>query len=241
MGLLQKLEHESLRDFYFIAVALILAFGVLQTTGTILDTDKPVVSVVSCSMYPQLNVGDVLIVNGQPYEDINENDVVVYSVKEANISVNGESYQMDGYSDGSHETPAGSMKLMNVIDASDQNTGTDPTHVVLSVDGKRTTLRNGRTYEINGNMVEVESISGMSIPVVHRVVEKNDDYLQTRGDNNRQQLSFEDRVEPDQVHGKVLFPIPRIGGLKILLMDLVGFSGDQPLVIDRYPTCQSRV
>jgi hypothetical protein len=95
-------------------------------------------------------------------------------------------------------------------------------------------------YEIDGHTVEVKSLKGMNIPVVHRVVLKNDGYLQTQGDNNQQQLSFEKRVMPRQIHGKVLFPIPRIGGLKILLMDIVGFNGDRPFVIDQYPVCQSR-
>lgn len=238
MSLLEKLEHESLKDFYFIATALILAFGILQTTGTVLNTDKPVVSVVSCSMYPQLNVGDVLIVNGQPYETIEEDDVIVYSVKEADINIDGESYHIEGYKGQTYDTPAGEIELLGIVNARD-GPRSDPTHVNLRIDGQRETLKNGNAYEINGKMVEVESVTGLDIPVVHRVIEKNEDYLQTRG-IDQEQLPFEKRVEPNQIHGTVLFPVPRIGGLKILLMDLVGFSGDQPFVIDMYPNCQAK-
>lgn len=156
-------ESRGFREFYFFAVALILAFGVLQTTGVALETDKPVVSVVSCSMYPNLHVGDILVVKGTPYENIEEGDVIVYSTEE------------------------------------------------------------------------------MQIPVVHRVIEKNENYLETKGDNNPSQLDFESRVEPEQIHGRVLFSIPRIGGLKLLAMDLVGFNGDRPLVIDSYPKCSIKV
>ncbi|MFB6291971.1 MAG: signal peptidase I [Candidatus Nanohaloarchaea archaeon] len=159
----QVRESRVFDEFYFFAIALILAFGVIQTTGTALNTDQPVVSVVSCSMYPQLHVGDILLVDGENYEDIEEGEIIVYSTPE------------------------------------------------------------------------------MDIPVVHRVVEKNPEYLETRGDNNRAQLSFEKRVEPEQIHGTMLFKIPRIGGLKILAMDLVGFSGDKPFVIDSYPVCRERV
>ncbi len=156
-------QSRGFSEFYFFAIALILAFGVLQTTGTALETEKPVVSVVSCSMYPELHVGDILIVKGTPYENLEEEDVIVY------------------------DTPK------------------------------------------------------MEIPVVHRVIERNPDYLETRGDNNPSQLEFEKRVEPDQIHGRVFFKIPRIGGLKLLVMDLVGFSGDKPLVIDSYPSCSVEV
>ncbi len=149
-------------EFYFFAIALILAFGVIQTTGTALNTDKPVVSVVSCSMYPQLHVGDILLVQGMSYEEIEEGDIIVYATPE------------------------------------------------------------------------------MDIPVVHRVIEKNDEFLETQGDNNPDQLSFEEHVEPDQIHGTMLFKVPRIGGLKLLAMDLLGYQGDAPLVVDSYPRCEER-
>lgn len=158
-------QSKGFNEFYFFAVALILAFGTLQFTGTVMETDKPVVSVVSCSMYPQLHVGDILIVRGTGFESIEENDVIVYSTEE------------------------------------------------------------------------------MEIPVVHRVVEKHDTYLETRGDNNPAQLDFERNVTADQVRGTVLFNIPRIGGIKLLAMDLTGLNGprDTPLVIDSYPSCRIKV
>ncbi len=149
-------------EFYFFAIALILAFGTLQTTGTVFDTDKPVVTVVSCSMYPEYDVGDILVVKGQDYEDIERGDIVVY-----------------------------------------------------------------RTEEMN-------------IPVVHRVIEKNPGYLETQGDNNQGQLDFEENVTPDQIHGTTAFKIPRVGLVKLLAMDLAGFSGDAPLVLDAVENCRVR-
>jgi hypothetical protein len=69
------------------------------------------------------------------------------------------------------------------------------------------------------------------------VVEKRESSLATKGDNNDRQLEFENSIEPEQIHGKTLFLVPRIGGLKLLAMDLVGFEGDRPLVLDTYPSC----
>lgn len=149
-------------EFYFIAIALILAFGVIQTTGTVLDTDKPVVTVVSCSMYPEYHVGDVIMVRGQDFEDITEGDVIVFDAESPDVN----------------------------------------------------------------------------IPVIHRVVVKEDEMLETRGDNTRGQSDFEKNIRPEQVHGVAFLKIPRVGLLKLLAMDITGLSG-QPFVIDSIPACQN--
>jgi hypothetical protein len=69
-------------------------------------------------------------------------------------------------------------------------------------------------------------------------VEKRSDSLETKGINNPGQLEFEKDVRPHQVHGRVAAVIPRVGLIKILAMDLVGFQGDRPLVLDRYRPCE---
>lgn len=231
MGVLKFLEKESLREIYFVAISLLLAFGVLQTTGTALQTDQPVVSVVSCSMYPQLHVGDVLVVQGEQYRDVEVGDIVVFTVKQAEVTVDGTEHQLNSYSEG--DTAAGSMKVVQV----QKNRQNQAVQAVIEVDGQQITVLEGRSYEVNGQTVEVKEVMGDSIPIVHRVIEKNPDYVQTQGDNNNRQLEFEKRVAREQIHGEVLFMVPRIGGLKLVAMDLIGFSGDRPLVIDTYPRC----
>lgn len=149
-------------EFYFIAVALILAFGVISTTGEILNTEKPVVTVVSCSMYPKYDVGDIIVVKGEEFDDYQVDDVIVYDAETENLD----------------------------------------------------------------------------IPIIHRMIEKNENYVQTRGDNTRGQHEFEKRVEPDQIHGKSIFSIPRVGLVKILAMDVLGYSGDKPFEIDNTPDCR---
>lgn len=155
-------ESRAFSEFYFFAVALILAFGIIQTTGVVMDTEKPVVTVVSCSMYPEYNVGDVIIVQGQSFEQIEEGDVVVY---------------------------------------------------------------NAESPEVN-------------IPIIHRVILKSDNHIETQGDNTRGQHEFEKNIKPEQIYGKSAFSIPRVGLVKILAMDITGFSGDRPLVIDNTPSCK---
>lgn len=158
----EKLKESSIfNEVYFLAVALILAFGIIQTTGAITDTEKPVVTVVSCSMYPEYNVGDIIIVEGVEYEEIEEGDVIVFDA---------ESPQTD-------------------------------------------------------------------IPIIHRVIIKRDSSLETQGDNTRGQHEFEKNITADQIYGKAALRIPRVGLVKILTMDILGLSGDKPLVLDNTPDC----
>lgn len=160
-------ESRGFKEFYFFALALILAFGTLQTTGTVMDTDKPVVTVVSCSMYPHYDVGEIILVQGKDYEDIQEGDIAVY-------------------------------------DSGSQD---------------------------------------QSIPIIHRVLVKNQDYLETKGDNNNGQLEFEERVEPEQIHGVAVASVPKIGMVKLLTMDILGLTGpnDGFMQLDKTPQCSVRV
>lgn len=236
-------ERNSFREFYFLSIALILALGTLQTSGTVLQTDKPVVSVVSCSMYPGpgeegLYKGDILVVEGSPWQEISTGDTIVYDVPDRiELSIGAQDYVMEKNSSNdrpSVSTPAGEVKL---IEAQRDQNDNRLDEALISVDGDRHTVEEENSYDIKGYSVKVNEISAMPIPVVHRVVKKNKDHLETKGINNPGQLDFEKNVKPDQVHGKVFLTIPRVGLIKILAMDLVGFNGDRPLVLDSYRPC----
>jgi signal peptidase I len=234
----EVMESEIFDWFYFLSLALILAFGTITTTGTALSTDKPVVSVVSCSMYPEYHKGDIIMVQGEKFEDIETGDVLVYGVPDrVDFTVNGESYTLEENSplhNTSVETSVGSVKLVEV--ASNLNVGQG--QAVVSIDGEKTTVGEGDDLTVKGSQLSFERISSMPIPVVHRVVEKSENSLQTKGDANAQQLDFEKDVRPFQIHGTSMFTIPRLGAVKILAMDFVGFQGDKPFVFDVYSPCR---
>jgi len=60
-------------------------------------------------------------------------------------------------------------------------------------------------------------------PIIHRIVKVNPDgTYQTKGDNNPGQSKFELNVSLDQIKGKVIFIIPKIGYIKIALIKLLG-------------------
>lgn len=231
MELLEKLEHESLRELYFLAISLVLAFGVLQTSGTALQTDQPVVSVVSCSMYPQLHVGDVLVVKGGDFEDVQPGDIVVFSAKQVDIEVGSESFTAQGHREVS--TPVGNVSVEKL---STSRSG-EAVEATLRIGDDLFRVSEDSSAQFEGLEIEIGEVRGDSIPIVHRVIEKSGDTIETKGDNNARQLDFEQSIEREQVHGEVLFMVPRVGGLKLLAMDLVGFSGDAPLAIDSYPQC----
>jgi hypothetical protein len=234
----EVIENEVFDWIYFLALALILAFGTITTTGTALSTDKPVVSVVSCSMYPEYHKGDIIVVQGEKFSDIEVGEVVVYGVPDrVDFTVNGQSYTLEENSpmhNTSADTSVGTVSLVEV--GSKLRPGSSS--AVISIDGDRMTASEGEELSVGGEELSIDRISSMPIPVVHRVVEKSEDSLQTRGDANNRQLDFESDVRPFQIHGTAMFTIPRLGAVKILAMDFVGFQGDKPFVLDVYSPCR---
>lgn len=226
----EKLE-EILNTGFFLAVAALLAFGTLQTAGTVMQTERPVISVVSCSMYPALNVGDILIVQGTEFEDIEEDDIAVYDViDQAVLEVNGQQIKLNE-ENSTYSLNGETLELVDARSNGDQ-------YAVLSLGGERFRIDQGEYGNADGVRIGLEYAAGMDIPVVHRVTEKHDNYLETKGDNNPRQIRFEEDVRPEQIYGVSRFKIPRIGGFKLLLMDFMGLNGGKPVVIDTYPVCQ---
>jgi signal peptidase I len=71
--------------------------------------------------------------------------------------------------------------------------------------------------------VIVYTVSQESYPIIHRVVKINADVTyQTKGDNNMQQFTYELAVRSSQIHGKVIFVIPKLGYLKVFATRLFG-------------------
>ena len=69
----------------------------------------------------------------------------------------------------------------------------------------------------------VYSVSGQSVPIIHRIIKINEDgTFQTKGDHNPQQLPFEYNIKKDSVHGKVIFVVPKLGYLKVTISNLFG-------------------
>ncbi|MBI2034868.1 MAG: hypothetical protein HYT11_04015 [Candidatus Levybacteria bacterium] len=71
--------------------------------------------------------------------------------------------------------------------------------------------------------VIVYSVEGINAPIIHRIIKINDDgTYQTKGDNNSGQLNYEFSVKLEQIKGKVIFIIPKIGYFKVVINRLFG-------------------
>ncbi len=66
-----------------------------------------------------------------------------------------------------------------------------------------------------GDIVVYET-GEMPVPIIHRVVAKNETALQTKGDALREQHPFEKHITPDQVLGVSIMELPFVGYVKLL-------------------------
>lgn len=82
-------------------------------------------------------------------------------------------------------------------------------------------VQHAEKYDV-GNVI-VYSIPNQNTPVIHRIISINSDgtYM-TKGDNNPQLLPFESSVKPEQIHGMVIFIIPKLGYFKVMATKYLG-------------------
>ncbi len=83
MSLIDELKYNLL----FITVALLLAFGLYTTIGLALGTDVPVVAVTSPSMEPELQRGDLILIYGKPFDEIEVQDIVIFESPYMNVPI----------------------------------------------------------------------------------------------------------------------------------------------------------
>ena len=64
--------------------------------------------------------------------------------------------------------------------------------------------------------------SGRKDPIIHRVVDKNENELMTKGDHNRNQLGLEKNINEEKILGKAVFRVPYLGWVKVTFDQLIG-------------------
>ncbi|MGC8940483.1 MAG: hypothetical protein ACP5JY_00365 [Candidatus Nanoarchaeia archaeon] len=69
--------------------------------------------------------------------------------------------------------------------------------------------------------VIIYTIPSQKDPIIHRVVNKSEDYYETKGDANQGQFGFEKVVLPSQIKGKAVIKIPYLGWIKVGLFEIV--------------------
>jgi len=77
--------------------------------------------------------------------------------------------------------------------------------------------------EYNVGDVIVYSVPGQKVPIIHRIIKINPDgTFQTKGDHNPQQLVFEFNVKREEIHGKVVLVVPKLGYFKVIISRITG-------------------
>ncbi len=75
-------SHEFIGNIVYIVFGMVLAVIVYQALGFALGTEDPIVVVVSCSMLPNLDRGDMLVLKGVDVGDLKagrtDGDIIVY-------------------------------------------------------------------------------------------------------------------------------------------------------------------
>jgi len=82
-------------------------------------------------------------------------------------------------------------------------------------------VQGSEKYQV-GDVI-VYDVSGQTIPIIHRIIKINPDgtYM-TKGDHNSGLLPFEYSVKQEQIRGKVIFIIPKLGYFKVIFSWIFG-------------------
>jgi hypothetical protein len=71
--------------------------------------------------------------------------------------------------------------------------------------------------------VVVYEVPGQNIPIIHRIIKVNEDgTFMTKGDHNAGLLPFETSVKKEQIKGRVIFIIPKLGYFKVIFHWIFG-------------------
>ncbi len=58
-------------------------------------------------------------------------------------------------------------------------------------------------------------------PIIHRIVSINGETIQTKGDNNEGQLPVEKSINKNDLVGKAVFRIPKLGWIKLFFVEII--------------------
>ena len=174
----KKLTSGTWGIVIYAILGVLAAFALNRFLGFALQTDLPVVAVVSSSMQH------------------NSPELTHYGWLEKNLQYNRsyiDSWPFkDGFLIGDMPVVQGNTKI-NVGDV-----------VVYAARGSAT-------------------CQAPSTPIIHRVIKINPQgTYQTKGDNNNLQICYEYDVAPEQVAGKVIFIIPKLGYFKVFATKIFG-------------------
>lgn len=92
------------------------------------------------------------------------------------------------------------------------NNGIDKGDIVI--------LKGERSGKYNLNIGDVIIFDAKQrLPIIHRVI-RNETIISTKGDNNQGQLSVEKEISQQQIIGRTIFRIPKLGWAKLIFVEI---------------------
>jgi len=67
--------------------------------------------------------------------------------------------------------------------------------------------------------------AGERDPIIHRLIQSQEQSISTKGDNNVNQLPYEHSISKEQIIGNAFIRIPLLGYVKIMFTDFVKLIG----------------
>ncbi len=237
-------EHGAKKEAYEIAVAIAAALAIWYGMGLVLSTHAPLNAVVSCSMLPNLQRGDLVILQGTEPRGI---DVYADSFDYENVSasVEGVGVFQTNYSLALYcvvypsAVPCGAY-LQSPEKVTENYGPLEFKHgwCDVSVQGKvgktqcaKSIVVNGKEYryDIPGDTIVYSTLPsdwfsvGGSKEIIHRVFMKvhsgGETYYITKGDNNNLfDIQYGNTPStPERTAGKVITRLPYLGYFKLFL------------------------
>jgi len=81
-----------------------------------------------------------------------------------------------------------------------------------------------KEYDYNIGDVIIFKVEAQKTPIIHRIVDitvkENEKSFSTKGDNNNGQWGYEQEIQKEQVMGKSVARIPKIGWVKLFFVDI---------------------
>jgi len=177
---------------------IIIKFLVYPGLGFILSTSNPVVAVVSCSMeHKPTNCGLATEKSlcGQTFSDNSGFNFDDY------WNICGEWYENRNIS----KEDFSNFQYSNGFNRGD----------LIILKGRE---------ELSAGQIVVFN-AGEKDPVIHRLIQSEEQSIATKGDNNVNQLPYEHSISKEQIIGHAFIKIPLLGYVKIVFTDVVKLIG----------------
>ncbi len=198
-----RLTSGTLGYIIYAVLGIFAAYLFYFGSGFILHTDLPFVAVVSGSMDHGINDAGIPCVQVSNYTESFDNWWQLCGFYYEEFGINKTTFENFPFSNG--------FKI-----------------------GDMPIIEGSSSYKIGDVIVytPVDCSTGMiaenGTPIIHRIIKINPDgTYQTKGDhnsgqNNKEPANYEECIKPSQIHGKVIFILPKVAYLKVILNKLFG-------------------